>query len=179
MQSIHPASSLSPESPSTSLQDRLHDGVEALLAQGLFPHEIECRFFTLLTADPAKSQDAPGTRNFQTTIGLSAPLSRDEASALAAAVVRALRSEPDRVFSYRMVIAHTRWNLLNEARRLASQMRREGVATTPQNLASALILAFGNAKPRSRVVSWFLDDDVVGQLITIVAADVAEEERIA
>lgn len=60
-----------------------------------------------------------------------------------------------------------------------NQNRREGTAVTPQNLASTLILAIGSAKPRSKFVSWFLDDDAVEQLVTIVAVDVAEKERIA
>jgi hypothetical protein len=102
-----------------------------------------------------------------------------ESPPISAGDLRALPGEPDRVFERRMIIARTRWNLLNEARRLASQMRREGMAITSQKLASALILAISSAKPRSALVSWFLDDGVVEQIVTIVAANVAEEGRIA
>jgi hypothetical protein len=177
-----PPHSSSSEASRISRQDRLLAVADDLLAQGLRPLEVESRLYESLSADPSKVSDvlkARRIRVFQRAVGLQGPLSRDEASNLATAVWRALRGPPDLDLERRMIIAHTRWNLLNEARQLAIQMRREGTAVTPQNLASALILAISNARPRSAIVSWFLDNEVVDRLVTIVAADVAEEKRTA
>jgi hypothetical protein len=134
-----------------------------LLGQGLLPYEIESRIFRGLTAPSAERRIAL----FRAGLGLPGLLSRDEAAALATAVWRALRGEPDRVLERRMLRAHLLHNLIQAAHDGAEELRRDGCAVTPENLKSALMFAVVYARPRSELRPWDLGDAEVEKMIAV------------
>jgi hypothetical protein len=140
-----------------------------LLAQGFYPHEIEQHTFRGLTAL------TPRALIFRVAIGLSTPLSRDEASRLADALGRALRGAPDRDFDRKMVIAHLYANLERLALQVEARMRRQGVPVTPDTLALLMADELARTRPRSTVVPWFLDQPTVDFVIERVAREIASE----
>jgi hypothetical protein len=77
------------------------------------------------------------------------------------------------------LLAHLRGLLTTEAHVVAYRLRREGLAPTAENIATALVLAVGTARPRSRLVPWHLDDVVVEKMIAIVSDDVAATVTVA
>jgi hypothetical protein len=72
-------------------------------------------------------------------------------------------------FEQMMLIAHTRWDLTLEARKIVAQLRRENVEVTSELLLYRLITAVANASPRSRLVAWGLSDAIVEKIAARVA----------
>jgi len=75
----------------------------------------------------------------------------------------------DADFDRRMILARLRWNLLQEAHRVAQKLRRGGAAVTPENIRDELVFAAGRAQPRSMIVPWNLTDVVVEKTIEMLA----------
>jgi|GEM_PF-6321297 len=74
-------------------------------------------------------------------------------------------------------IARTYWLLTCEARSIVAELQREHAEIAQDIIALRLHLAIAAARPRSRLVSWHLPDDVVAPIIERVAAAVATEAQ--
>jgi hypothetical protein len=80
---------------------------------------------------------------------------------------------PDRGFEVEMTIARCRWLLTLEARGISTRLLADNSFSAPA-LHHQLLLAVANAKPRSRLVPWYLTDRIVERIIVAVVADVGE-----
>jgi hypothetical protein len=157
---------------------RLLGAVVDLLPQGLAPHEIEQRIFGALTAPLGPDLPARRARLFRVSVGLPPePLSRGEASRLADAIGRALRGPRDPVFERRMLLAHLRGLLMQQAHDSAEELRRDNIDVTPENLRSALMFATVYARPRSELWPCGVSDAEVKNMIMLVVDDYFGESR--
>jgi hypothetical protein len=141
-----------------AIDDRLLAAGRDLLAQGLYPYEIEHRVFNALTA-PARPMPARRAQLFRAGIGLAEPLPRGEASELADALGRALRGSCDRAFGRRLVLAHVRSRLLQAAHDQAESLRRNDIAVTRENLAIAMMMSITKARRGCELI---LDNPAIG-----------------
>jgi hypothetical protein len=136
-----------------------------LVADCLLPSEIEMKFYAGLTAA------TPSASLFRACIGLNAPLQRDSASHLAAAVGRMLRGPSDRDWTRRYVLIHLHSQLMQAAHDAAEELRRDDIAVTPPNLRSALEFAAVYARPRSSLIPWDIANGTVEQMIEVVVKE--------
>jgi hypothetical protein len=74
-----------------------------------------------------------------------------------------------------LLLARLRWNLERLALRAEARMRREGGSVTADGLALAMVTELGRTQPRSTVVPWHLDQNVVEAAIEKVAAEIVSE----
>jgi hypothetical protein len=156
------------------LSDRLAAVARYLVAYGLGLHAVGPRLFESLTAPDTDAR----ARLFRAGVGLRSPLSyRDDASALADDAERQMRGPRDPVFERRMLLAHLRALLFQQAHDSAEDLRREKIDVTPADLRAALMLAVVYAKPKSELVPWHLDNSVVENMIEVVLDDYFGESR--
>jgi hypothetical protein len=142
-----------------------------LLEQGLDTPQIEERFFSALTMPSGPDLPARRVRLFRSAIGSSGPSSKDRASDLADAVARPLRGGSDLAFQRRMLLAHLRGLLFQQAHDSAGDLRRDSIEVTRENLKSALMFAVVYAKPKSDLVPWPLGDREASSMINVVVTD--------
>lgn len=140
-------SALGQSTAPANLIGRLADVGRHLLDLGTPLHALGPTLYDGLTG--ADTDDH--ARLFRTGLGLSAPLTRDPASDLAAEVERRLRGPKDYRFEKQMVLAHSLNNLVQAAHDAAEELRDEGVAVTAAHVEGKLLFAIANARPRS----WF------------------------
>src|SRR5437899_936492 len=89
------------------------------------------------------------------------------------------QESPDREFERKFLLARLRFNLETLALELVSELLSDGVTTTLDNLASALLLRVGRTVPRSKVVPWDLGEIIVQRVIQRVAVEIVREGRDA
>jgi hypothetical protein len=140
-------SALGQSTAPANLIGRLADVGRHLLDLGTPLHALGPTLYDGLTG--ADTDDH--ARLFRTGLGLSAPLTRDPASDLAAEVERRLRGPKDYRFEKQFVLAHSLNNLVQAAHDGAEELRDEGVPVTAGNLETKILFAIANARPRS----WF------------------------
>jgi hypothetical protein len=75
----------------------------------------------------------------------------------------------DSDFDRRMILARLRWNLLQEAHRVAEKLRCGGAPVTRVTIRDELVFAVVRAQPRSMIVPWNLTDAVVEKMIEMLA----------
>ncbi len=85
------------------------------------------------------------------------------------APVVALR--PEGAFGRKMLIAHARQSLMQEAHAVAERRRRLGLVMTPENLKDELGFAVVDARPRSRLLPGISDSRIVEKLIAVTVRD--------
>jgi hypothetical protein len=86
-------------------------------------------------------------------------------------------ADPD--FEARMLLAHLRWLLTDEAHSIVQRLERDGIPLGVENIAPMLMLAVRRARPRSRLVPWHLSNAVVERMIRVVTDALISEERPA
>jgi len=76
-------------------------------------------------------------------------------------------------FDAAMLVARCRWLLTLEARGIATRLVADG-SFNAQLLQHQLLLVIADAKPRSRLIPWHLNDTAVEKVIDAVVRDVEE-----
>lgn len=80
-----------------------------------------------------------------------------------------------RGFERDLLLARLRSNLTREAlERAIPALLRDQIPLTVENLNGALLNAVGRARPRSRIVPWFLADSVVEVAARLVARELID-----
>ena len=78
------------------------------------------------------------------------------------------------MFAEPEVVLRTYVNLIDEARAIVFQLSPE-CDVSSQRLRDELTMAVARARPKSKLVSWFLDDATVAGIIDRVAVEVTGE----